>query len=148
MDKSEEHDDLLLVITFYVGNRLLGIPTEKIQEIIKIGVITDVPNAPGHIVGILNLRGRIVTVIDLGTRLTMGPSQRGEQGRIIILDDGGESVGLLVDRVADVIRIDPQELTPPPANMKANQSDFFDTVYRFHGGLVGLLAIDTVLAVD
>ena len=148
MQQLEEDDDLLLVVTFYVGNRLLGIHTEKIKEIIKIGVITDVPHAPGHIIGILNLRGRIVTVIDLGTRLSLGSSQRGEEGRIIILDDGGESVGLMVDRIADVIRIDPQELTPPPANMKATQSDFFDTVYRFQGGLVGLLAVDAVLATD
>ncbi len=148
MQELEEHDDLLLVVTFYVGNRLLGIRTEKIQEIIKIGVITDVPHAPGHIIGILNLRGRIVTVIDLGIRLSLGTSQRGEEGRIIILDDGGESVGLMVDRIADVIRIDPQELTPPPANMKLSQSNFFDTVYRFQGGLVGLLAVDAVLAID
>ncbi len=148
MEQHEEHDDLLLVVTFYVGERLLGIPTEKIQEIIKVGVITDVPNAPGHIIGILNLRGRIVTVIDLGTRLSLESSRQGDEGRIIILDDGGESVGLMVDRIADVIRIDPQELTPPPANMKANQSDFFDTVYRFQGGLVGLLAVDAVLAID
>ena len=148
MEQLDMHEEHLLVVTFNVGDSLLGISTERIQEIIKISVITDVPHAPSHILGILNLRGRIVTVIDLGARLSLRPSQRGEQGRIIILDDSGESVGFMVDHIADVIQVDPQDLIPPPANMKSAQSDFFDKVYQFHGGLVGLLKVDTVLTVD
>lgn len=148
MEQLEVNDENLLVATFHVGGSLLGVSTERIQEIIKIGVITEVPHAPSHILGILNLRGRIVTVIDLGARLSLRPSQRDEQGRIIIMDDDGESVGFMVDHIADVIQIDPQDLIPPPANMRSVQSDFFDKVYHYHGGLVGLLKVDTILAVD
>ena len=144
MEPVEVHEESSLVATFHVGGSLLGIATERIQEIIKIGAITDVPHAPSHILGILNLRGRIVTVIDLGARLALQASPRGEPGRIIILDDGGESVGFLVDHIADVIPVAPQELIAPPANMKAAQGDYFDKVYYFHGGLVGLLKVDTV----
>lgn len=148
MEQLEVNDENLLIATFHVGGSLLGITTERIQEIIKIGIITEVPHAPSHILGILNLRGRIVTVIDLGARLSLRPSQRDEQGRIIIMDDDGESVGFMVDYIADVIPVDPQDLIPPPANMRSVQSDFFEKVYHYHGGLVGLLKVDTILTVN
>lgn len=137
-----------LVSTFHLGETLLGISTQKIQEIIKVGNITQIPHAPSYILGILNLRGRIVTVVDLGSRLSLGDSQKDEQSRIIILDDIGESVGIMVDRVEDVIPVDSRDLRPPPANLKSIQGDFFDHIYQSEHGLVGLLNVDAILAID
>src|SRR5215831_15099468 len=92
-------DETLLVSVFQLGNAMFGIPAAQIQEVVQMGSITPVHHAPSCIVGIRNLRGRIVTVIDLGTRLDLGEAERGPESRILIVDSEGELVGLLVDRV-------------------------------------------------
>ncbi len=145
MYASDELDDIPLASTFAIGATLLGISTLHIQEIIKVVEITEVPQAPGYIVGILNLRGRIVTVIDLGKRLLLGACRPTDLSRIIIVDDLGESVGLLVDEVIDVIAVDGEALQPPPANLNAVQGRFFENVIRSSDGLVGLLNLDAIL---
>ncbi len=95
--------------------------------------------------GILNLRGRIVTVFDLGTRLALGSCRKSDESRIIIVDDGSETVGLLVDQVADVIPIHQEAVQPTPANLNSLQGNFFENVYRSSDGLVGLLELDAIL---
>ena len=145
MHANDELDDTPLASTFTIGTTLLGISTLHIQEIIKMVDITEVTRAPGYIIGILNLRGRIVTVLDLGKRLALGTCRRDELSRIIIVDDRTESVGLLVDRVLDVIPINPEALQPTPANLNSVQGSFFENVYRCTDGLVGLLNLDVIL---
>ena len=145
MHANDELDDTPLASTFTIGTTLLGISTLHIQEIIKMVDITEVPRAPGYIIGILNLRGRIVTVLDLGKRLALGTCRRDELSRIIIVADRTESVGLLVDRVLDVIPINPEALQPTPANLNSVQGSFFENVYRCTDGLVGLLNLDVIL---
>jgi purine-binding chemotaxis protein CheW len=145
MLENDELNDIPLATTFTIGTTLLGISTQHIQEIIKLVDITEVPRASGYILGILNLRGRIVTIIDLGTRLSLGACRKSDLSRIIIVDDGSETAGLLVDQVVDVIPIKPEALQPPPTNLNSIQGSFFENVYRSTEGLVGLLTLETIL---
>ena len=145
MQEIDDLEDIPLATTFSIGTTLLGISTEHIQEIIKVVDITEVPRASMYVLGILNLRGRIVTVFDLGARLSLGCCRMSDISRIIIVDDGAETVGLLVDQVADVIPIHPESLQPTPANLNAMQGNFFENVYRCSDGLVGLLNLDAIL---
>ena len=145
MQEIDDIEDIPLATTFTIGTTLLCISTLHIQEIIKIIDITDVPRSSDHVLGILNLRGRIVTVFDLGKRLSLGACSMTDLSRIIIVDDGSEAVGLLVDQVVDVIPIHPESIQPTPANLNSIQGSYFENVYRCSDGLVGLLNLDAIL---
>jgi len=90
--------------TFYVGEALCGMDILKVQEINKQMEVTRVPQAPEYVSGVLNLRGRIVTIIDLGKKLGLSPTQPTEASRNIIVNSQEEHIGLLVAGIADVGR--------------------------------------------
>jgi purine-binding chemotaxis protein CheW len=116
------------IVTFFAGESLCGIDILDTQEIIKPTDITPIPLAPESISGIINLRGSIVTVIDLNRRL--GFTEAAEPGldpahRIVILRVQGESIGMLVDAVGDVIDVTAGDLAPPPGNIRGIQGRCF-----------------------
>ena len=145
---SEKADDTLLVATFLLGNAAFGIGAAQVQEVVRLGEITPVHHAPPYVVGIRNLRGRIVTVIDLRVRLDLGSMVNGADSRILIVDWQGEPVGLLVDSVADTISVNPADITPPPPNVHGIQSRNLRGVCRSGERLVALLDPSPVLQVD
>jgi purine-binding chemotaxis protein CheW len=114
-------DDALLVITFMLGNAAFGVTASHVQEVARVGDITPVHHAAPEVVGIRNLRGRIVTVIDLRTRLGLGCINPGPENRILIVDSMGEPVGLLVDCISDTISVYSGQIQPPPSNVPGNQ---------------------------
>lgn len=134
-----------LVSTFYLGETLIGIDTIHVQEITKVVKITRVPRAPDYIVGIINLRGRIVTVVDLGCKLDIEPLDIHTGSRIMIVGWQDEYVGLMVDRVAEVIPAERDQITESPANVKGVQGRFFEGVYRYDNHLIAILDVDEVL---
>ncbi len=145
MSNEARSEDALLVSVFRLGEAMFGIPAAQIQEVVQMGGVTPVHHAPPCIVGIRNLRGRIVTVIDLGMRLELGQAQREAESRILIVDSEGELVGLLVDRVDDTIFLQPENMSPPPPNLGALQEGAMRGVYRCPGGLVTLLDHSIIL---
>jgi purine-binding chemotaxis protein CheW len=141
-------DESQLVATFLLGDAAFGIGTELVQEVVKVGDITPVHHAPPYIIGIRNLRGHIVTVIDLRIRLELGAITLGPESRIIIVDWKDEPIGLLVDSVADTMSIDKNDITPPPPNVHGIQGRNFVGVYRSRERIVALLDLGAVLKVD
>lgn len=141
-------DKINRIVTFFAGESLCGIDIQETQEIIKTTGITPVPLAPDPITGIINLRGSIITVIDLNRRLkileTMDRCFPVSQ-KIIILRIQQESIGLLVDAIGDVIDIVPEELAPPPGNIHGIHGRCFQSVVRHEQGLIGILDVATVL---
>jgi purine-binding chemotaxis protein CheW len=131
--------------TFYLKDALCGIALDAIQEINKPSDLTVVPQAPDYVMGIVNLRGKIVTVIDTGKRLGLNPIDAGEKMRTIIVNDGDESVGLMVDRIANVVKIEPDGTEAPPANIGEVPGRCFDAVYKTEDRLVGLLSLDSLV---
>jgi purine-binding chemotaxis protein CheW len=136
------------IVTFYAGESLCGINILEIQEIIKTTAITPVPLAPEYINGIINLRGSIVTVIDLNRRLGLleetGPCVPASC-RIMILRIQEEAIGLLVDTVGDVIEVTSRDLAPPPGNVQGIHSRCFTAVVRHEKGLISMLNTAKVL---
>ena len=131
--------------TFYVGESLCGLDILKVQEIDKPMVMTRVPQAPDYVKGILNLRGRIVTTIDLAKKLRLPPSAESDEMRNIIVNSQDEHIGLLVDRIGDVVDIDPGAVEAPPANIGEIQGTFFEGVFKREGSLIGILDLEAVL---
>ena len=140
--------DSLLVATFALGDALFGIGAAQVQEVVRVGDITPVHHGPPYVAGIRNLRGRIVTVIDLAVRLDLGTVDTGADSRILIVDWQGEPIGLLVDSVADTISVNTSDLIPPPPNLHGVQSDNLRGVCRSGERLVALLDPASVLRVD
>jgi purine-binding chemotaxis protein CheW len=143
--KQTQTDDSLLVATFMLGGAAFGIDAQQVQEVARVGDITTVSQAPRHVVGIRNLRGRIVTVIDLRTRLDLGKVNEASDNRILIVEWQGEQIGLLVDSVADTISTTVDALAPAPPNLHGVQSQNLRGVCRGGERLVGLLDLAGVL---
>jgi purine-binding chemotaxis protein CheW len=141
-------NDQALVATFDLGPARFGIEASRIQEIIRVPEVTPVYRADGYILGIINLRGRIVTVIDLARKLGIPTAGASEANRIVIVDWGGEYVGFLVEKVNDVVIRDSVDLQALPANVDEVQEAFIAGVFPAGGHLVSLLKVDPLLAVE
>lgn len=135
----------LQISTFYVGDVLYGIDINRVQEINKLSDITSVPLAPAFVRGVVNLRGRIVTIIDLGYKLTKKPIEDSADTKNIIVESKGEYIGLMVDRIWDVVQTEADALSPPPANIGGVQGKLFKGVIQRDRELVGILDIERIL---
>ena len=134
--------------TFYVGKALCGMDILNVQEINKLMDMTTVPQAPDYVMGILNLRGQIVTIIDLGKKLNLGGTEMNEMSRNIIVNSKDEYIGLLVSRISDVVEADLDKVEPPPANIGGVQGKFFKGVFKTKDRLIGILDVEKVLEND
>lgn len=131
--------------TFYVGGALCGINILNIQEINKHFDITRVPQAADYVKGILNLRGRIVTIIDLGAKLGLEPVTENKDNRNIIVNSEDEHIGLLVDAIKDVVSARQDAIEPSPSNIGGVKGKFFQGVLKTEKDLIGILDIGEVL---
>lgn len=138
----------LELATFSVGEALCGMDILQIQEINKIMQRTPVPQAPDYVLGVLNLRGKIVTIIDLAKKLGLGDTATTEQSRNIIVNSFDGSAGLLVSRIGDVIAVESDRKEQAPANMRGIEGKYFSGVFKTDTQLIGLLNIDKVLHPD
>ncbi len=131
--------------TFYLDGMFLGVEVEKVQEVIRYQQMTRVPLAPRVVRGLMNLRGQIVTAIDLRRRLEL--AERGEQklpmNVIVRTEDGPTS--LLVDEIGDVLEVEDASFEPPPETLRGVAHDLIRGAYKLKGSL--LLALDTEKAV-
>lgn len=134
--------------TFYVGDALCGMDILKVQEINKLMEMTKVPQAPEYVTGILNLRGQIITVIDLGKKLGLSSIDFNEKTRNIIVNSGTEYIGLIVSHISDVVEAEWEKVEKPPANIGGVQGVFFKGVFKTKDRLIGVLDVERVLAED
>jgi purine-binding chemotaxis protein CheW len=144
VDIKRDHKTLEMV-TFYLGGTLCGMDILRVQEINKLLEMTPVPLAPEYVNGILNLRGQIVTIIDLGKRLGLSSTRLSDESRNIVVDSENEYIGLLVDRISDVVRADWDNVEQPPANIGGILAKFFEGVFKTENSLIGILDVDEVL---
>ena len=148
MENSTEtikNNKIVELATFYIGEALCGMDILKVQEINKILEMTEVPQAPDYVKGILNLRGQIVTIIDLGKKLGLSMTKRTMETRNIIVNSNNEYIGFMVDRIGDVIRTDLEKVEAPPANIGGVQGKYFEGVFKTENSLIGILDTEAVL---
>lgn len=155
-----------LYATFSLDQRLFGQSIPMIREIIRSCAITPVPHAPPHVRGLINLRGQVVTILDLAVRLGMPRRATDDKSHIIILKTDAELasmqsrgegrglqtssdvVGFLVDTIGDVVEADEAKIEPPSANVTEAEGRFLTGVIQSDTGLLVLLNIRSVLAED
>jgi purine-binding chemotaxis protein CheW len=143
--RSEIHSDTVELASFYVGEALCGMDILKVQEINKLIEMTRVPQAPEYVLGILNLRGEIVTIIDLGKKLGLKSTELNHKTRNIIVNSNGEHIGLMVEQISDVIQVEWEKVEPPPANIGDVQGKYFTGVFKTEDRLIGILDVEKVL---
>ena len=145
---TNQSKSIVELATFYIGDALCGMDILKVQEINKLMQMTKVPQAPEYVLGILNLRGQIVTILDLGKKLGLGETDISQDPRNIIVNSAGGHVGLLVRRISDVVSADMDKRERAPANMSGIQGEYFTGVYKTNDNLIGILDVDKVLSIE
>jgi len=143
--QAEINSDTVELATFYVGEALCGMDILKVQEINKLIEMTRVPQAPEYVLGILNLRGEIVTIIDLGKKLHLKSTEMSDKTRNIIVSSNGEHIGLMVERISDVTQAEWANVEAPPANIGGVQGKYFIGVFKTEDRLIGILDVEKVL---
>ena len=146
MKTKTEHSPTVELATFYVGSALCGMDILNVQEINKLMEMTKVPQAPEYVTGILNLRGQIVTVVDLGKKLGLTAIDLSDATRNIIVNSENEYVGLMVSSISDVVEAKWDKVEEPPANIGGVQGAFFKGVFKTKDRLIGILDVQKVLA--
>ncbi|MGW8324547.1 MAG: chemotaxis protein CheW, partial [Desulfobacterales bacterium] len=124
---------------------LCGMDILKVQEINKLIEMTRVPQAPDYVLGILNLRGEIVTIIDLGKKLGLKSTEISDKTRNIIVNSKGEHIGLMVEKISDVVQAKFEKIEAPPANIGGVQGKYFTGVLKTKDRLIGILDVGKVL---
>jgi len=137
--------DLTEFVTFTIAGQIFGLPIGRVQDVFKPVHMTRVPLAGAEIAGVLNLRGRIVTAIDMRNRLEVRRRQSSEAPMAIGIEAKGESFGLLVDTVGEVLKLPDSEREANPINLDRKLATLSDGVYRLDGQLLVVLDIDRVL---
>ncbi|MDY7030541.1 MAG: chemotaxis protein CheW [Thermodesulfobacteriota bacterium] len=140
-----ETNKVVELITFYVGDALCGMDILKVQEINKHVKMTEVPQSPEYVLGVLNIRGKIVSIIDLGKKLGLSSTMLTDHSRNVIVDSQNEHIGLLVDRISDVVATELDKVDLPPANIGGVQGRFFEGVFKTQDSLIGILNVEEVL---
>ena len=133
--------------TFWLGDLLLGIDIVAIREINRVVEITPVPDAPAAVKGVVNLRGDVVTILDLRSLLGLELVELTSQSRLIVIPMDEEVVGLIVDRVTDVATVTTDDEVPLPANMGCLDGRYFTGVYKLNNDLLVVLDVTAALAV-
>lgn len=148
LEKKVDLTELLQLVSFKIGEEEFGVDILKVQEINRMLEITKVPNAPSFVEGVVNLRGRIITVVDLRSRLDMPRVEYNAKTRIIVVELGSRTVGFIVDEVSEVLRI-PIDITEPPPPLVANvDADYITAVGKLEDRLLMLLDLDKVFSFD
>jgi purine-binding chemotaxis protein CheW len=138
-------EQLTEFVTVTIGDHLFGLPIARVQDVFVPDRLTRVPLAPPEVAGILNLRGRVVTAIDMRSRLDLGAQPAGQARLAIGIEFKGESYGLLVDSVGEVMRLRNDACEPKPANLDARLARVAAGIYRLEEQLMVVLDVDRLL---
>lgn len=133
------------LLVFWVGDEEYAIDILEIQELIKLPVVTPVPRTPDSVLGIISLRGTIVPVLELSRILKLGTREATRTTRVLVLRAEGDPVGLVVDRVTSVVRIERESIEPVPRTMQTEVGELLSGVGRVDDRLLIILDLPSIL---
>ncbi|MDP6556393.1 MAG: chemotaxis protein CheW [Pirellulaceae bacterium] len=136
------------LVTFRVGDMLMGVDIRQVEEINRHVQVTAVPHAREYVRGVINLRGEVVTVVDLRTVLGLPPVEITKQTRTVVVRSKDEQIGLRVDRIGDVVKARTDEIDAPPANFGGLDGRLCKGVYKLETDLLVLLDVEAALVVE
>ena len=143
-----ESSELLQLVSFKIGNEEFGVDILKVQEINKMVPITKVPNSPVFVEGVINLRGKVIPIVDFRTRLGMKKIEHTKDTRIVVVDVEGKTIGFIVDSVSEVLRIPANITEAPPEIVTGIDSEFIKSVGKLEDRLLILIDLNKILSVN
>ncbi|HKM36084.1 MAG TPA: chemotaxis protein CheW [Thiopseudomonas sp.] len=151
MKNSSAHsadDPILQWVTFRLDNETYGINVMQVQEVLRYSEIAPVPGAPSYVLGIINLRGNVVTVIDTRQRFGLEPAEIGDNTRVVIIEVDKQVIGILVDSVAEVVYLRQSEMETAPNVGNKDAAKFIQGVCNKNGELLILVELEKMLNED
>lgn len=135
-------------ITITIGSQLFALPILAVHDVFRLAGMTPVPLSRPEIAGVLNMRGRIVTAIDMRRRLGIDGDERKGTPMAVGIEHGGESYGLVIDEIGDVLRLPVAEIEPNPVNLDPRWARVSSGVQRLEDTLLVVLDVDRILDMD
>ena len=134
------------LVVFQLGAELYGVDIARVHEIIRLQTITRVPRAPSFVEGVINLRGKVIPVVDLRRRFGLPTGEHTRATRIVVVEIGDQVVGIIVDSVSEVLRVNTSTVEPPSPVVAGIDSEYLHGIAKLPERLVILLDLDRVLA--
>ena len=135
----------LHLVGFRLGSETFGVPIDLVHEIVRVPEITAVPDAPDYIEGVINLRGKIVSVIDLRKRFGEKQVQADRKNRVMVVEVENKMVGLIVDSASEVLKFPPSEIEDPPNVFEDGELNYVTGVGKLNGRLIILVDLSKIL---
>lgn len=137
----------LQLVTFSIGEEEFGVDILKVQEIVRSMEMTKVPNAPDFVEGVVNLRGKVIPIIDMRKRFGLDSREHDSHTRIIVINMNDVITGFVVDSVSEVLRLPKDTIEPPPPVVAGIEADYISGVGKLEDRLLILLDMDSMLSV-
>lgn len=138
-------EEILQLVTFTLGDEEYAVDILKVQEINRMKEITRVPNSPDYVEGVINLRGKVIPVVNLRKKFNLDDKGNDEQSRIMIMDIQGITMGLVVDSVSEVLRVPSSIVEPAPPMASSISAEFLKGIAKLEDRLIILLDMDRLL---
>jgi purine-binding chemotaxis protein CheW len=139
-------DELLQLVSFKIGEEEFGVDILKVQEINRMVEVTRVPNAPEYVDGVINLRGKVIPIVDLRRRLGMPRKEHSKDTRIVVVELNGKITGFVVDAVSEVLRIPRSVTEPPPSIVAGIEAEYITAVGKLEDRLLILLDLERIFS--
>src|ERR1700716_3305273 len=134
------------LVVFQLGAELYGVEISRVHEIIRLQKVTTVPRAPTFVEGVINLRGKVIPVVDLRKRFGLATADHTRATRIVVVEIGDQVVGMIVDGVSEVLRVQASTVEPPSPVVAGIDSEYLHGIAKLPERLVIMLDLDRVLA--
>ena len=135
----------LHLVGFRIGRETFGVPIDLVHEIVRVPEITSVPDSPDFVEGVINLRGKIVSIVDLRKRFGEREITAHKKNRILVVEFEGKMVGLVVDAASEVIKMPPEDIDPPPTVFQEGELNYVTGVGKLKDRLVILVELGKIL---
>lgn len=147
-NKENQTSELLQLVSFKIDTEEFGVDILKVQEINRVMEITKVPDTPEYVEGVVNLRGRIIPIVDLRTRLNFPKKEHDTSTRIIVVELSRRTIGFIVDEVSEVLRIPKSIIEAPPAMVSGINTEYITAIGKLEDKLLILLDLEKVLTTE
>jgi purine-binding chemotaxis protein CheW len=148
MEKKDNLLTSLQIVCFKIGSEEYGLDILQVQEILKLPKVTKLPRSKPFIMGVIDLRGKVLPIVDLSKRFGIESNKMSENSRAIVVNIGGKKVGLGIDSVSHVIKVNSNDIEPPPAVVKGISGKYIVGVAKVENGFVILLNINQMFSTE